>query len=70
MSLTAILFSCAFVQFFSSNGVPAGLEGSSAGPNGTIPKWHMHHITMGALENFDYNLATGMWHVCSRAFVY
>jgi choline dehydrogenase-like flavoprotein len=43
--------------FFSSNGVPAGLEGSSAGPNGSVPKWHMHHITMGAFENFDYNLA-------------
>jgi len=43
--------------FFSANGVPAGLEGSSDGPNGKIPKWHLHHITMGAFENFDYNLA-------------
>lgn len=44
-------------SFFSSNGVPAGLEGSSAGPSGKIPKWHLHHITMGAFEQFDYNLA-------------
>lgn len=45
-------------SFFSSNGVPAGVEGSSAGPKGTIPKWHLHHITMGAFEQFDYNLAS------------
>jgi len=44
-------------SFFSSNGVPAGLEGSSAGPSGKIPKWHLHHVTMGAFEQFDYNLA-------------
>lgn len=45
-------------SFFSSNGIPAGLEGSSAGPKGTIPKWHLHHITMGAFEQFDYNIAS------------
>lgn len=44
--------------FFSSNGVPAGLEGSSKGPQGTIPKWHMHHITLGIFENFDWNIAS------------
>lgn len=44
--------------FFSTNGVPAGLEGSSAGPTGQIPKWHMHHIIMGGFENFDWNIAS------------
>lgn len=43
--------------FFSGNGVPAGLEGSSVGPKGSVPKWHLHHITMGALENLDFNIA-------------
>jgi choline dehydrogenase-like flavoprotein len=45
-------------SFYSSNGVPAGLEGSSKGPSGAIPKWHLHHITMGSFENFDWNIAS------------
>jgi GMC oxidoreductase len=43
-------------SFFSTNYIPAGLDGSSEGPNGTIPTWHMHHVTLGAFENFDENL--------------
>eukprot|EP01111_Echinosteliopsis_oligospora_P004375 TRINITY_DN1701_c0_g1_i1.p1 TRINITY_DN1701_c0_g1~~TRINITY_DN1701_c0_g1_i1.p1 ORF type:complete len:757 (-),score=226.92 TRINITY_DN1701_c0_g1_i1:37-2307(-) len=42
--------------FFSFNQVPAGVEGSSAGPNGTIPKWHLHHLTQGPFENLDFNM--------------
>lgn len=45
-------------SFYSSNGVPAGLEGSSKGPSGTVPKWHLHHMTMGSFENFDQNIAS------------
>lgn len=41
----------------SSNMVPSGLEGSSSGPDGRIPKWHMHHTVAGALENFDWQLS-------------
>lgn len=41
----------------SSNMVPSGLEGSSAGPTGTVPKWHLHHTVAGALENFDWQLS-------------
>jgi len=43
--------------FFSSNGISSGLDGSSKGPNGTVPTWHMHHVTLGTFENFDANLA-------------
>jgi len=42
--------------FFSSNSVPAGVEGSSVGPNGTVPKWHLHHLTIGPFENLDFNM--------------
>jgi len=45
-------------SIYSSNLVPGGLDGSSAGPNGAIPKWHMHHIVAGAFESFDYNSAS------------
>lgn len=44
--------------FFSTNGVPAGLEGSSAGTNASVPKWHLHHIVMAGMENFDWNMAS------------
>jgi len=44
--------------FFSQNGVPAGLEGSSLGPKGTVPKFHLHHINVGGFENFDWNIAS------------
>lgn len=45
-------------SFFSSNAVPARLEGSSEGPSGKVPKWHLHHLTAGVMENFDWNLAS------------
>lgn len=41
----------------SSNMVPSGIEGSSDGPTGTIPKWHLHHTVAGAIENFDWQLS-------------
>jgi hypothetical protein len=28
------------------------------GPNGTIPKWHMHHLNGGSFENLDWNIAS------------
>jgi choline dehydrogenase-like flavoprotein len=42
----------------STNGVIAGVEGSSRGPKDSIkkPTWHMHHVIMGPLESFDANL--------------
>lgn len=43
--------------FFSTNYIPAGLDGSSAGPRGSKPTWHMHHVVLGAFENFDENFA-------------
>jgi len=42
----------------STNGVVAGVEGSSRGPRDALkkPTWHMHHAIMGPLESFDANL--------------
>lgn len=46
--------------FLSSNNIAAGLDGSSAGPyapSGTPPSYHLHFLTIGAFENFDFNIA-------------
>jgi hypothetical protein len=45
-------------SFYSSSQFAGGLDGSSDGPTGTIPKWHMHHLVGGAFENLDWNIAS------------
>lgn len=44
-------------SFYSSSEFAGGLDGSSEGPQGTIPKWHMHHLSAGTFENYDFNIA-------------
>lgn len=46
--------------FLSANHIPAGLDGSPAGPHapsGTVPTYHLHFLTIGAFENYDFNMA-------------
>jgi choline dehydrogenase-like flavoprotein len=45
-------------SFYSSSEFVGGLDGSSAGPTGTIPKWHMHHLMGGAFENVDWQISS------------
>lgn len=43
--------------FLSANHIPAGLDGSSDGPTGSVPTFRLHYLTIGAFENYDFNLA-------------